>query len=259
MVQKKYIQMKTRKRNQRNKLKTMLVLALLLISMSSCKSDGIINIALERGKPIDLAQIDFQKLDLDNFLAKLAYAKESKMSTDKHVNTKNETLNIKWFTLYNITDNQLLERYKKRENYVIKKGEAYGDLFSIDRTAPLLSMRNPDLRSFGYWNSKEISFNSIYTSSTPNNKLIRVILDANNLHNLGQKEYIVLFQSLKKQFKDAEFKEDPQSNGVPSYQWTLKDKVIQLYFSKVEDLNSFTLKIAYINPDTKGYLKEFGN
>jgi len=258
MAQKKFIQIKMIKKQQRNKLKIIIFSVLCFTGISSCKSEGV-NPILERGKPIDLAKVDFQKLNLDNFFAKLAYSKENIMGVDKHTNTKDAPLSIKWFTLYNITEQPLLERYKKRENHVIKKGGPYGDLFGIDRTAPLLGMRNPDLRSFGYWNIKEISFNSIYTSSTPTNKLIRVRLQSGNLHNGGLKEYNTLLADLKVKNKGATFKEQPQSTGVTNYEWWAKDKVIQLSFGKSEDSNFFELAIAYINPDTKGYLKEFGN
>lgn len=258
MVQKKFIQIKMIKKQQRNKLKIILFSVLCFMSTSSCKSEGV-NPVLERGKPIDLAKVDFQKINLDNFFAKLAYSKENIMGIDKHTNEKDTPLSIKWFTLYNVVEQPLLERYKKRENRVIKKGEAYGDLFSIDRTAPLLSMRTPDLRSFGYWNTKEVSFSSIYTSSTANNKLIRVRLQSGNLHNGGLKEYNALLADLKAKNKGATFKEQPQSTGVTNYEWWAKDKVIQLNFGKSEDANFFELAIAYINLDTKGYLKEFGN
>jgi hypothetical protein len=226
--------------------------------MSSCKSDEG-NLVLERGKPIDLTKVNFQKLDLDKFFSKLAYVKENKMGTNKHTNIQAKPLNIKWFTLYNITEKRLLDQYKDMENYTIKNGEKYGDIDFVERRAPLLGMKDPDLKGFGYWGSKEISFSRLYASSTPANKLIRIILETDNLHNSGEKEYYVLVEVLKKQNKEAKLQEDPQSNGIPSYTWTTKDKVIQLYFSKADDLNSFTLKVAYLNPDTKGYLKEFGN
>lgn len=229
-----------------------------LLSMSSCKSDEG-NLALERGKPIDLTKVNFQKLDLDKFFSKLAYVKENKMGTNKHTNIQAKPLNIKWFTLYNITEKRLLDQYKDVENYTIKNGEKYGDIDFVERRAPLLGMKDPDLKGFGYWGSKEISFSRLYASSTPANKLIRIILETDNLHNSGEKEYYALVEVLKKQNKEAKLQEDPQSNGIPSYTWTTKDKVIQLYFSKADDLNSFTLKVAYLNPDTKGYLKEFGN
>ncbi|WP_132530928.1 hypothetical protein [Pedobacter psychrotolerans] len=245
-------------KKRQNKLKIFLCSVLCLISMSSCKSDRITPV-LERGKPVDLAQVDFQKLNPDNFFAKLAYVKENKMGANKHTNSRNEVLSIEWFTLYNITDQRLLNQYKDVENYIIKKGEMYGDLDFVERKSPLIGMKDPDLRSFGYWTSKEIMFSRLYMSSTPANKLIRVILETNNLHNSGEKEYNTLLEVLKKQNKKAKIKMDPQSNGIPSYSWTTEEKVIQLYFSKADDLNSFTLKIAYINPDTKGYLKEFGN
>jgi hypothetical protein len=258
MDQKKFIQIKMIKQQQRNNFKTIFLSILCFISTSSCKSEGV-NPVLERGKPIDLAKVDFQKLNLDNFFAKLAYSKENIMGTDKHTNTKDEALNVKWFTLYNITDKPLLERFKRREYRVINKGEPYGDLLSIDRTAPLLSMRNPDLRSFGYWNTNEILFSSIYASSTANDKLIRIRLQTGNLHNSGLKEYNALLANLKAQNKGATFKEQPQSTGVTNYEWRAKDKVIQLNFGKSEDSNFFELAIAYLNSDTKGYLKEFGN
>ena len=245
-------------KKRQNKFKVILCSVLCLISMSSCKSDEG-NLVLERGKPIDLAKVNFQKLDLDKFFSKLAYVKENKMGANKHTNTQAQPINIKWFSLYNITEKRLLDQYKDVANYTIKNGEKYGDIDFAERRAPLLGMKNPDLRGFGYWESKEILFSRLYASSTPSNKLIRIILETDNLHNSGEKEYYALLEVLKKQNKDAKIEQDPQSNGIPSYTWTTKEKVIQLYFSKADELNSFTLKIAYINPDTKGYLKEFGN
>ncbi|MCX2451712.1 hypothetical protein OQX61_10610 [Pedobacter sp. PLR] len=135
----------------------------------------------------------------------------------------------------------------------------YGDLNFVERRAPLFGMRDPDLRSFGYWDSKEIGFSQLYASATPANKLIRIILENQNLHNGGQKEYNALFEVLKKQNKTATLKVVPQSDGIPTYTWTTKDKVIQLYFLTIDDLNAYTLKIAYLNPDTKGYLKGLGH
>jgi len=258
MAQKRYIQIKMIKKQQRNNLKVILLSVLCFMGTSSCKSDDA-NPVLERGKTIDLAKVDFQKLNLENFFSKLAYIKENKMGANKHTNTQAQSLNIKWITLYNISEKRLLDQYKEVENYTIKKGERYGDLDLVERRAPLLGMKNPDMRSFGYWNSKEILFSSIFTSSTPTNKLVRVRLQSDNLHNAGLKEYNELFKRLRAENKNAEFKEQPQSDGISAYEWYTKDKVIQLYFAKSEDSNFFELAIAYINPDTKGYLKEFGN
>ncbi|MCX2450349.1 hypothetical protein OQX61_03605 [Pedobacter sp. PLR] len=235
-------------KRRENKLRILFCSVLCLMSMSSCKTDGT-NLVLERGKPIDLAQVDFRKLDLDKFLAKLAYVKRNRMTPNKHINTGTEPLIIKPFFLYNITEERLLKRYEQNEVDTIKKGEAYGDLYFVERRAPLIGMKDPDLRSFGYWDSKTIMFNELYTSSTAANKLIKIRLQTANLHNTGLKEYNALFQLLKAHNKAATFKEQPQSTGVTNYEWLGKDKVIQLNFAKADDSNFFELIIAYLNPD----------
>jgi hypothetical protein len=158
---------------RQHKFKVLLCSLLCLTSMSTCKGQGE-HPVLERGKPIDLARVDFQKLNLDICFSKLAYIKENVMSPDKHTNSSNKPLIIRPYFLYNITEERLLKRYEQKEVDTIEKGEIYGDLHRIERRAPLLDMRNPDTRSFGYWGSAEILFSSIFTSSTPANKLIRV-------------------------------------------------------------------------------------
>lgn len=246
------------KKQSQNRIKLIFLLFLFFFSLNSCRS-AVPDPILERGKAIDLSKIVFQSTDLELLFSKLPYAKEEKLGPGNKTNTKDNPLLIKWFTLYNITDQPLLARYKKRESYVIQKGATYGDLYSIDRTAPLLGLKNPDLRPFGYWGGKEVAFSRIYTSSTPQNKLIRIRLESGNLHNGGIKEYQALLQTLKSQFKGAKFKEQPQTDGVPHYEWRANDRIVELSFAKADDANFYELHIAYLNSSTKGYLKEFGN
>ncbi len=221
--------------------------------------DHILTTVLERGKAIDLSQIDFQKADLDQLFAKLAYVKNFKMGEDNLKYTKDQPLTIHPYMLYNITEPRIVERYEKRESYLIKKGQMYADTVLIERSVPIIGLKDADMRTFGYWGQKDIIFNRISTSSTKKNKLIRLRLESDALKGVTEKTYQNLFEMLKNKYKTTTVKVEPQDNRPNSYQWKTKDQVVYLMLNKDEDLNNITIMVSFINANTKGFLPEFGH
>ncbi len=251
------------KRLSRN-CSSLLIVLLSLMANSSCNSsakqmDHSLTTVLERGKAIDLYQIDFQKADLDQLFAKLAYVKNFKMGEDNIKYTKDQPLTIHPYILYNISEPRIVERYEKRESYLIKKGEMYADTVFIERSVPIIGLKDADMRTFGHWGQKDIIFNRIATSSTKKNKLIRFRLESDALKGVTEKTYRTLFELLKNKYKTTTVKVEPQENKPNSYQWKTKDQVVYLMLNKDEDLNNITIMVSFINADTKGFLPEFGH
>ena len=251
------------KRLSRN-CSSLLIVLLSLMANSSCNSsakqmDYSLTTVLERGKAVDLSQIDFQKANLDQLFAKLAYVKSFKMGEDNIKYTKDQPLTIHPYILYNITESRIVERYEKRESYLIKKGQTYADTVLIERSVPLIGLKDADMRSFGYWGQKDLVFNRISTSSTKNNKLIRLRLESDDLNGVTEKTYQTLFELLKNRYKTTKVKVEPQDNKPNSYQWKTKDQVVYLMLNKNRDLNNITIMFSFINADTKGFLPEFGH
>ena len=215
---------------------------------------------LERGKPADLARVDFQKVDLDQLFVNLAYLKGFRLGEPTIKYNGDKPLVIKKFALYHISDMSVIDRYARREVDVIKKGQLYGDTVTIERSVPLEDMRDPDLRPLGYWGNKDVLFNKIFTSSTKNNKLIRLRLQSDELSTVTEKTYQELVSVLTDTYKGNAPKIHKQGNGRPdSYEWKLNDQNVQISFLKDEGMSYITLMKAFINPDTKGFLPEFGN
>ncbi|TDO20710.1 hypothetical protein CLV32_3343 [Pedobacter duraquae] len=268
----------------RIKNSVLLIAMLSLISMSSCQSnnkksaeekstpvsvpeankstggDKISLTPLERGKLMDLEKIDFERADLDKLFEKLAYLKSYEMGAYNIKYNGDKPLVIKRFALYNISDMRMIDRYAKRNVDVINKGQMYGDTSTIDRTVPVLGLKDADLRAFGYWGKENIIFNKVFTSSTKKQKLIRLRLQSDELSGVTEKTYHELVELINAKYKNTSAKASPQGDGrADSYEWRMKDKVVQLSFNKDGAMSYITLVHAFINPDTKGYLPEFGN
>lgn len=227
---------------------------------ASAASDKISIAPLERGKPVDLEKIDFEHANLDKLFEKLAYVKGYKMGEYNIKYTGDKPLVIKRFALYNISDMRIIDRYAKREVDVINKGQMYGDTSTIDRTVPLLGLKDADLRAVGYWGKPDIIFNRIFTSSTKNHNLIRLRLESDELAGVTEQTYQELIKLLNAKYKGTVAKVDPQGDGRPdSYEWKMNDKVVQINFNRDGNLSHITLINSFINAGTKGYLPEFGN
>ena len=214
---------------------------------------------LKRGKPVDLAQINFQQVNLDKLFGSLAYVKHYLLGDENKKYLKDKPLVIAPYVLFNITEQRIVDRYAKRESYIIRKGEMYADTVAVDRSVPLIGMKDPDLRVLGYWGDKEILFNRIYTSSTKKNKLIRLRLESNKIPGVNENTYQKLISLLKARYKGSQVKVDPQDNRPSSYQFRISDRVIQLSFIKDEGNSYITVIISFLNPDTRGLLLQFGH
>jgi hypothetical protein len=212
---------------------------------------------LERGKPVDLGQIDFERADLDKLFGRLAYLKNYILGEANKKYLKEKPLAISPFVLFNITEPRTVDRYKKRGTYTLHKGELYADTVAIDRSVPPRGLKDADLRALGYWGDKDILFNQIYTSSTKKNKLIRLRLESDKLPGVDEKTYIKFVSFLKSKYKDKPVKADPQDNRPSSYEWRANDRVIQVSFNKDEGFSYMTVIISFLNPATKGLFPEF--
>jgi len=249
----------------KNNYLTALIMLVLIFVTGSCKSSpdsakaDTSKVVLERGKPIDLDKINFQQADLDKLFAKLAYVKSFKLGEDHIKYTKDQPLVIHPYILYNITEPRIVNRYAKKEAYTISKGQLYADTVMIDRSVPLIGMKDADLRALGYWGAKDILFNQIFTSSTKNNKLIRLRLESNGLQGVTVATYKNLLAFLKAKYKHTPVKVHPQGDRESSYEWRTKERVIYISFNKDEELAYITMMVSFINADTKGLLPEFGH
>jgi len=243
------------------------IISLVLISavLFTAFKDNILQVTdpslmvLERGKPVNLEQIDFPKADLDKLFARLAYMKNYKLGEANKKYTKDNPLVIRPFVLYNITEPRTVNRYINRETYTINKGEMYGDTVLIDRSVPLRGLKNADLRALGYWGDKGILFNQLYTSSTKRNKLIRLRLESNEIAGINEQTYNRLLAYLKAKYKSSPMKPEPQNNRPSSYEWRTKDRVIYISYNQDGALSYITVIISFLNAETKGFLPEFGH
>jgi hypothetical protein len=232
-----------------------------LAGFTNCTEPGAVGAPppLERGKPADLGQIDFEQADLDKLFGRLAYLKNYILGDANKKYLKEKPLVIAPYVLFNITEPRIVDRYTKRETYTVHKGELYADTVAIDRSVPLRGLKDADLRAVGYWGDKDILFNEIFTSSTKKNNLIRLRLESNELPGVTEKTYSKLISFLKAKYKDRPPKVDAQDNRPGSYQWRTNDRVIQASFNKDGNLSYMTVIISFLNPATKGLFPEFSH
>ncbi len=235
-----------------------------LLTTGSCKSDTGHNAdtaitALQRGKPVDVDKINFEKANLDKLFARLAYMKNFKLGEATMKYTKDKPLVISRYLLYNITEPRIVNRYTKRETETITKGQLYADTVMIDRSVPLIGLKDADMRPLLYWGDKDMVFNQVFTSSTKKNKLIRLRLESNELKGVTEQTYNKLFDFLKAKYKNGTLKVEPQDDRPNSYQWRTADRVIYISFNKHGELAYITVMMAFINADTKSFLPEFGH